>query len=127
MSGGHIDRFLNSIPGYAGYRSKERRRESDRLIREKLAQDYGQAADRLGRLATRYANERDLASVRAINKPHTRLVSFRDRVRSATYGYAPLFAETSIDEAALDQIAAFDRSLADGLEPLQKHIEVLEN
>jgi hypothetical protein len=126
MSGGRMDSFLNSIPGYGGYRSKEQRRESDRLIRERLANDYGQLADRLGRLATRYADERDIASVRAINKPHTRLVTFRDRVRTATYGYAPLFSQNSIDERALEQIAAFDESLGEGLEPLSASINKLE-
>lgn len=126
MSIGRIDDFLNSIPGYGGYRSKEKRRDADQAIRERLAQDYGQLADRLGRLATRFADERDLAAVRVITKPHSRLVSFKDRVRSATYGYAPLFGETEVDEAALDQIAAFDRSLADGLEPLSEQIIALE-
>ena len=127
MSGGSMDRFLNSIPGYAGYRSKEKRRESDRLIRERLAEDYGRLADRLGRLATRYADQRDLTAVRQINKPHTRLVTFRDRLRSATYGYAPLFSDTVIDERALDQIAAFDRSLGEGLEPLEREIAAVES
>lgn len=126
MSAKRIDSILNSIPGYAGYRSKEKRRDSDRLLRERLAEDYGQRADRLGRLATRFADERDLAAVSAIGKPHSRLVAFRDRVRSATYGYTPLFAETEIDEAALDQIAAFDGALADGLEPLTEQIAALE-
>ena len=126
MSTGRVDDFLNSIPGYGGYRSKAKRRDADRLIRERLARDYGQLADRLGRLATRFADERDLAAVRVITKPHGRLVSFRDRVRSATYGYAPIFGETEVDEAALDQIAAFDRSLADGLEPLSEQIATLE-
>lgn len=126
MSTGRIEDFLNSIPGYGGYRSKEKRRDADRLIRERLAQDYGQLADRLGRLATRFADERDLTAVRVITKPHSRLVTFRDRVRTATYGYAPLFGETEVDEGALDQIAAFDRSLADGLQPLGEQIEALE-
>jgi hypothetical protein len=121
-----MDSFLNSIPGYGGYRRKEQRRESDRLIRERLAHDYGQLAERLGRLATRYADDRDLASVRAINKPHTRLVTFRDRVRTATYGYAPLFSQNSIDEAALEQIALFDQSLGEGLAPLAACISKIE-
>jgi hypothetical protein len=127
MSGSRMNSFLNSIPGYGGYRSKEQRRDSDRLIRERLAQDYGELADRLGRLANRFANERDLVSVRLISKSHTRLISFRDRVRSATYGYAPLFSQNSIDEAALEQIAAFDRSLGEGLEPLAASISSLES
>jgi hypothetical protein len=127
MSGGRMNSFLNSIPGYGGYRSKEQRRDSDRLIRERLAHDYGELADRLGRMANRFANERDLVSVRLISRPHTRLVSFRDRVRSATYGYAPLFAQNSVDEAALEQIAAFDSSLGDGLQPLADSISKLES
>lgn len=122
-----MDSFLNSIPGYGGYRKKEQRRESDRLIRERLAHDYGQLADRIGRLANRYADERDIASVRAISKPHTRLVTFRDRVRTATYGYAPLFSQNSIDEQALEQIALFDQSLGEGLAPLAASVTKVEN
>lgn len=127
MSGGRLDRILDGIPGYAGYRDMERRRESDHLVRERLANDYGQLADRLGRLANRYADERDLAAVREINKPHTRLVTFRDRLRSATYGYAPLFGNTTVDATALDQIAEFDRSLAEGIEPLETRIAAVED
>ena len=47
-SSGTIDRLLDRIPGYGGYRDKERRRDSDRAIRDNLALEYGQLADRLG-------------------------------------------------------------------------------
>jgi len=125
-SGGTIDRMLDSIPGYGGYRDKERRRDSDRVIRENLALEYGQLADRLGRLATTLADERKIMAIPVVDKPYKRLTSFIDRVRTASYGYAPLFSETAVDADALDQVALFDRSLADQKTTLTEQIGALE-
>lgn len=124
--GGRLDRMLDRIPGYAGYRDKERRRDSDRVVREQLALEYGQLAERLGRLATTLANERQIMAIGMVDKPQKRLVSFIDRLRTASYGYAPLFSENDVDGAALDQIAAFDRALDDQREQLEAQIEALE-
>ncbi len=125
-SGGSIDRMLDSIPGYAGYRDKERRRDSDRVVRENLAREYGQLADRLGRLATTLADERKIMAISVVDKPYKRLTSFIDRVRTASYGYAPLFSEVSVDADALDQVALFDRALADQKQTLSDQIASLE-
>lgn len=125
--GGRLDSLLNSIPGYAGYRDKERRRESDRVVRERLALDYGQIAERLGRLATTLARERNIAAIQLVDRPHKRLVSFIDRVRTASYGYSPLFANVEVREDALDQLAAFDRSLADKQQELSDMVVALES
>jgi hypothetical protein len=127
MSNGEtIDRLLDTIPGYGGYRDKERRRESDRRIREHLALDYGQLTDRLSRLATRIAEERQLQAIQLVDKPRQRLSSFVDRVRTATYGYAGLFSDNPVDENALDQIAAFDQALNDQVPVLDEMIGQLE-
>lgn len=124
--GGRIDRILDSIPGYAGYRDKERRRDSDRVVREKLALEYGQLAERLGRLATTLAQERNIAVISLVDRPHKRLVSFIDRIRTASYGYSPLFSDAPVQADALDQLAAFDRSLADATESIATQISALE-
>lgn len=121
-----LDRMLDRVPGYAGYREKERRRDSDRAIRDKLAADYEKLADRLGRLATRLADERKLDAIALVDRPLTRLRSFIDRVRTATYGYAPIFANDEVDETVLDQIAAFDAALADQLPTVESDIAALE-
>ncbi len=122
-----LDRALNRVPGYAGYRDKERRRDSDRAIRAKLATDYGQLADRLGRLGNRLAENRKIDAVGIVDKPLTLLRSFIDRVRVATYGYAPAFANDVVDAAVLDQIAAFDSALADQIPTLEEQIASLES
>jgi hypothetical protein len=125
--GGRIDNLLNSIPGYAGYRDKERRRDSDRVIRERLALEYSQIAERLGRLATGLAQERHIAAISLVDRPHKRLTSFIDRIRSASYGYSPLFSDAPVREDALEQVAAFDRALADQQGELIERIEAMES
>lgn len=126
MASNQINSFLDQIPGYAGYRDKERRRESDRRIREKLATDYGQLADRLSRLARRMAEERKIAAIGLVDRPHGRLVHFISRMETATYGYSGLFSDRPVEEQALDQIAAFDRSLSEHLGAVETAIANLE-
>jgi hypothetical protein len=126
MSKSRVGSLLDKIPGYGGYRDKERRRESDRRIREQLALEYGQLADRLGRIATRLAEDRQIAAIRYVDRPHDELKTFIDRVRTATYGYAGLFSDNPVDEQALDQIAAFDQALDDQIEVLDEQISALE-
>lgn len=121
-----LDRMLDRIPGYAGYRDKERRRDSDRAIRDKLATDYGQLADRLGHVATRLANDRKLDAIAVVDRPLTQLRSFLDRVRNAAYGYAPMFANDEVDAGVLDQVAAFDSALADQLPAVEREIAAIE-
>ncbi len=125
MADGGKRSFLDSIPGWSGYRDRERRRESDRLLRERLARDYGEVADDLGRLAARLAEDRKLRAIRYVDGPHGRLTHFTDRLKTATYGYAGLFSERPVDADALDQIAAFDESLGDGVERIADATEAL--
>jgi len=125
-SGGFLDHVLDKIPGYGGYRDKERRRDTDRAIRDQLVTEYTQLSDRLGRLATQLANDRQIASIGIVDRPQKRLLQFIDRVRTATYGYAPIFAKDQVDAAALDQIARFDEALADQTSALEAQIGKLE-
>src|SRR5215212_5078911 len=87
--------LLNKIPGYSGYRNKESRRDEDRRLREELAREYGQIAQRL-------------AEIGNVERVERALRRFTDRLRTATYGYGGLFSDRSIDERALDQLQAFD-------------------
>lgn len=124
---GFFDKVLDMIPGYKGYRDKESRRDTDRAIRDNLVTEYTQIADRLGRVATQLAEERKIAAISLVDRPHKRLVQFIDRVRTASYGYAPLFANDRIDERALDQLARFDEALADQTAALVAAISELEH
>src|SRR4051812_16969476 len=109
-SGGFIDKALDHIPGYGGYRDKERRRDSDRVIRDSLVVGYTPPANPMQAPATQLAGQRKIMLIGLVDKPLTRLHAFIDRVNTASYGYAPLFQDAAVDNAALDQMAAFDQA-----------------
>src|SRR5207248_5776311 len=44
---GRVASWLGKVPGYSGYKNKETRRDEDKRVREELAREYGQYAQRL--------------------------------------------------------------------------------
>lgn len=117
--------ILNKIPGYSGYRAKEARRDEDKQVRLELARGYDQIAQRLADLQGELVRASRFAEIGNVERLERSLRLFNDRLRTATYGYGGLFSERSIDERALDQIAAFDRALGDGTESLRASIEAV--
>jgi len=55
-----------------------------------------------------------------------RLQLFIDRVRTASYGYAPLFSLDKVDETDLDRLAVFDQDLYEQIQPLDEALARLE-
>src|SRR5215210_21885 len=123
---GRVASLLNKIPGYSGYRNKESRRDEDRRLREELAREYGQVAQRLADVQGELARARRFAEIGNVERVERALRRFTDRLRTATYGYGGLFSDRSIDERALDQLQAFDRALGDGLDDLQAGVAAVE-
>jgi hypothetical protein len=110
--------WLAAIPGYSGYHAKEQRRLADRALREELARRVTASIQQLQRLSAALARARRLADLAPVDGLTSRLQHFNDRLTTAPEGYRGLFEQERVDEAALDQILAFDRSLAAGIERL---------
>ena len=55
-----------------------------------------------------------------------RLQLFIDRVKTASYGYAPLFGLNRVQEEELDRLAGFDQDLYNQVGPLDEAIGKLE-
>lgn len=117
--------ILEKTPGYSGYRAKEGRRDEDKQVRLELARGYDQIAQRLADLQGELVRASRFAEIGNVERVEKALRLFTDRLRTATYGYGGLFSARSIDERALDQIAAFDRALGDGTDELRASVEAL--
>ncbi len=104
-------RVLNAIPGFAGYKDKESRRDADRAVRDRLAADLASRADRIDRVAGQLADARRIADVGPVNSFAGAVRHLRDRINTASYGYGGLFGNRDIDATVLDQIRLFDESL----------------
>ncbi|MGZ9190560.1 MAG: hypothetical protein ACXW39_10940, partial [Nitrospira sp.] len=55
-----------------------------------------------------------------------RLQLFIDRVKTASYGYAPLWGINKMKEDDLDRLVAFDQALYEQLAPLDEAVGKLE-
>lgn len=123
---GKIGSVLRAIPGYAGYRDKENRRDADRVVRDQVAAALQQRAGRIDAVAAKIASAGDLRSVGAVTTLSRDIRSLETRILTATYGYGGLFAARDIDAAALDQIGAFDEALLAGVAALDDPLAALE-
>lgn len=121
-----VTRLLQRVPGYRGYRDKEGRRDSDRLLRERIATAIGRQADRIDAVGRELADRRRLEDISAVTAFSQSVRHLADRVRTASYGYEPLFSDRSFDDKALEQLALFDESILDGVSELDAPIADLE-
>ncbi len=123
---GRIGSLLNSLPGYAGYRDKENRRDADRAVRDRVAAALQQRSQRIDVVAASIAGAGDLAAVGPVTQLGRDLRALETRVLTAGSGYGGLFGARDIDAAALDQIGAFDEALLEGVAALDAPLTGLE-
>jgi len=121
-----ITNLGNSIPGYIGYQSKERRRDSDRILRERLTNQYNAQRDRLTRIQQEAVRGGDLDTVSDIEGANQILSRFVSRLHVAPTGYAGWFDAAQIQEADLDLIYQFDASLSSGVDELSGVVDKLQ-
>ena len=106
-----IDKIAKSIPGFKGYYKKEERRETDQLLREKIANKLKVIKDILnekGRLVTKSGDLGPLDEIARIDK---KLEKLSDSIRYANYGYSGFFDQKEISLDTLRSIYEADSSL----------------
>jgi hypothetical protein len=113
----NIQNLMMKVPGYKGYAEKENRRAADKELRDAIAAAYASQVTRITRLQERLINRGDFATTEVLDKVITKLQHLADRIRTASYGYTPLFDRTDrLDETDLDRLYAFDLAMANGID-----------
>ncbi|MGD9001177.1 MAG: hypothetical protein PVF04_00825 [Anaerolineae bacterium] len=113
-----LEKLIDSIPGWGGYQKRQRRREADRLLRQTLADKLSKQRRRLDKAQKELLSHGRLDLVDDVESSVTRLRTFIDRIRFASYGYAGLFDAVKIRENELKQIYDFDAALVEYVERL---------
>jgi hypothetical protein len=121
-----LEKLLGKIPGYKGYKEKEMRRESDKLLREAVATQMDLQRQRLDDLQKQLIAAGRFEYLDEMGNATTKLQTFIDRVRKATYGYAGLFDATRVREEELDRLYDFDNRLLEFAERLAVALGNLE-
>ncbi len=109
-----LEEMAKDIPGYKGYKDKEVRREADKLLRLRVAQELQEQRRRLNSIQVELVNAGRLGVVLVLDRSVMRVQLLIDRLKTASYGYAGLFDAVKVQEAELDALYDFDASLLDG-------------
>ncbi|HIP87570.1 MAG TPA: hypothetical protein EYH27_03935 [Anaerolineales bacterium] len=121
-----LEKLIGQIPGYKGYKEKEMRRESDKLLRRTVAMQMELQRQRMDDLQKQLIAAGRFEYLDEIGNATTKLQTFIDRVRKATYGYAGLFDAVRVREEELDRLYDFDTKLLEYAERLSRALDTLE-
>jgi hypothetical protein len=115
-----LERLLGVVPGYTGYKARERLREEDRAIREAVARQLGVVVGRLERALALSVRALPAHDVEAASRALRALGRQRDRIRFAPAGYSSLFSRRQIRREDLDTLRVLDGSAWVVLEALDR-------
>ena len=121
-----LHKIAGIVPGYHGYVDRERRRDADKLLRTTLAHHYSAQKDRLTRIQQGLLRGHHLEEIAEVDRLAGLLQRFIDRLSVATYGYAGLFDPIKVEAADLDQLYAFDMTLAGGVDQVSGAVDAVE-
>jgi hypothetical protein len=115
------------LPGYKGYKERENGRNTDKQLREYLSNRLKEGRSRYDDIKTHIADRGNLDLLKPAEKVTQTLSLVIDRLRYANYGFTGRwFGQDKIDAERLENVLAFDRQLAEGVEKAVGDIASLE-
>jgi hypothetical protein len=119
-----LERLASYVPGLAGYREREGRRETDRRLREFLATRLDEGRAGLNDARNRATKDKDMAALDAIGRVDRTLQKAVAGLRYADHGYSGVFDQLKIGEAELAAIYGYDVALAADVVALSDRLKV---
>jgi len=120
------EKIMDKIPGFKGYKEKELRRESDRLIRNHLCLRLSKAKINLREISQRLADRRYFDVLTDMDRLLAKMDRVVEKVNHASYGYSGFFDAVKIKEKNLDLMIDFDNHLLEGINALATEIDALK-
>ncbi|MGH2522611.1 MAG: hypothetical protein ACRDH2_08920, partial [Anaerolineales bacterium] len=86
-SRGLLENIASKIPGFGGYMERETRREADKLLRNTIVTRYSEQLKRMEDVQNQLVASGEIELLDDIQTAITRLQTFIDMVKTASYGY----------------------------------------
>lgn len=112
------ERIVAFIPGFRGYKEKELRRESDKLIRNHLHLKLSTAKADLKAVAQKLSDRRYFDVLTDMDRLVAKMDRVVEKVNHASYGYTGFFNIVKVKEESLDRMIDFDSKLIDEVKSL---------
>lgn len=121
-----IKKILSRVPGFSGYIEREKRRDSDKLLREITAERLEQQWQRVSALQRDFISQGEIQYVDDLESAAIKIRTLADRVRRATRGYAGIFDAVKINEDELANLYTYDAALLDSVGDISHAIDNIE-
>jgi hypothetical protein len=120
------ERIAAALPGFRGYKEKELRRESDKLIRSHLTLKLSKDKDNVRNISQRITDKRYIDVLPDIDRIVAKMDRITEKVNHASYGYSGFFDIVKIKEEHLDRMIAYDNALLDNVNALTDAIDTVK-
>jgi len=120
------ERIAAFVPGFHGYKEKEIRRESDRLIRNHLYEKLQIERTDLKEIEQKLADRRYFDVIIDMDRLVAKMDRVVEKINHASYGYSGFFDAVKVREENLDNMIAFDNKLLDGINALTTEIDAFK-
>jgi hypothetical protein len=117
-----LEKLASHIPGIAGYREREARRDTDRRLREFLAARLEEGRAALNSARDAATSSGDMAALQAIGRIDRTVQRSVAALRYANTGYSGAFDQLKIREGELEAIYAYDVALTTDVVALQERL-----
>ncbi len=122
-----IDKLAKIIPGYAGYKAKEQRRDTDRALRQVIVTRLDDRRMVVDRVIAECSRQMKFDAFEPLEALRRRLQLLSDMVRYAPAGYSGFFDTMQVKEADLDLIYGHDLRVREEVENLASIIASLDS
>ena len=120
------ERIVAAIPGFRGYKEKELRRESDKLIRNHLHRKLSESKDDLKTVFQKLTDKRYFDVLTDMDRLMAKADRVTEKVNHASYGYSGFFDVVKVTEPNLDRMIEFDNKLVDEAEGLGADVDAFK-
>ena len=114
-----LERLANMVPGLKGYRDKELRRDSDRILREHLAKQLEECKKGLNDISNAALRAKQLDVINDVETARKRIDKLANRVRYADRGYAGFFGAIKVDDEKLGAVYEFDMAMVSAVDSIR--------
>jgi len=123
---GGFEDLVSRIPGYAGYKEKEKRREADALLRDHLAREFEAQWNRINDLKSQMLIGPAMTYLDDMGKAGRRLQTLIDKIKAAAQGYAGFFDAVKVKEDELDALYQFDQDMVSKVDEVATAIDAVQ-
>jgi len=122
-----IEKIGSIIPGYKGYSDKERRRDTDKLLRLEIAKQLDRLKEPINGIIRQQMDEKKMDLINELERIKIDIDIAANQIRFATCGESGFFDVVQVNTADLDRLYQYDLDIREELDHLVQKINSLRS